>query len=1053
MSSSGAEIVSTITGGIQDIAAILPLLGTEQCSEQVSSALTRGYLYAAASPMSIFGSLGVVRAGFKTLVACFSFRSVEGARILENMGFEPQGENLSLIMVEAGKGKNEKRYIIENRMDELIKERNIDKNRITGVSHKSAAWNVKMIFATALLCAFGITPYIYLNLGANKLTKSTRWVFPVLRATGGFITATLIQILIQRRITTLTDQYLIKRDLSPNKDAKVGVQPCFLKKYQMNTRTCQWPLLHLFKRDQPPNPDVEKVVQPCCLKKYQMDTHTWLLLSFLLIGLLASVVGYVGCFSVVQNSTSTNGPISWLCLEVGLSVTRLAIWAPNPKGDDAPPLEITLELDKYEYSPLPCNKDNEEILEHKMLPLTRARDFLKIITSFAGLIEPFSNPDLSLYYTLTRSRPREPEDVAKHRLGERILYITVFNHKERTTRVYTRENGIDTFYSTKSGGPIFDVGLEVEIVDKIDPKGDPVCSDSNNLDSLRNHHRSILEHIQYRLGTGNNNEPYAIENSWTMKVDDTVSALQRLKKDSEGTWKADVEEGKKKERDEKSLPIYGYFTHSKIEKDRQELDETRASWITRRMEMINQEMKERFRGETEGVEYGVNNQTVERKPTLSTKSLEEILNTEHYFMELLLLYEVMEWEKLFWKKLTGFWDEIGSNRVEEKERMTREWRANCRKRLNHQMRAAVKRVPDFPTWTWTTYEQRIKDPDWVPHPRESVKILQLKWETSIIQLCEGVDIGSNPLSLSEFKTKEIEKYALPITEESRLRIENEIEDTAFRLERGSRTGEFNQFWELDSLFNCRYSRSKWINLWSLPAIPPTLLKEVFFHALKGNRNIINITFMDFNNDIIASHIKPMICELPWVTSISFKPQLDPTLSAKFTQDLPGPLYIESTNNDLIKFANEFRPELDPDSTYIFADGSDGSRMDGKFLISFVAPTSASGQDLILRVKHSGEEDGPLEVTLGSTIIHLNPLSKSSLTIDDIILYPDSGPSDSDHLSFEPGIRNEIVIQFKGTVGKHGHVLHDLELLDEAGQDWRARILKKTLIEPQAQADD
>ena len=88
-------IGSTLTGGIQNVAAILPLLSTEQCSVQVSSALTRGYLYAAASPMSIFGSLGVVTAGFKTLLACFSVRDIEGAKILGNIGFELQGENIS----------------------------------------------------------------------------------------------------------------------------------------------------------------------------------------------------------------------------------------------------------------------------------------------------------------------------------------------------------------------------------------------------------------------------------------------------------------------------------------------------------------------------------------------------------------------------------------------------------------------------------------------------------------------------------------------------------------------------------------------------------------------------------------------------------------------------------------------------------------------------------------------------------------------------------------------------------------------------------------------
>ena len=217
--------------------------------------------------MSIFGSLGVVSAGFKTLAACLSFGNIEGAKILGNMGFEPQGENLSLIMVEAGKaskGKNTGRYIIETRMDELIKELNIDKNRIIGVSHKSAVWNVKMMATTALLCAFSIVPYIYLNLSGNNLKKSTTWVFPVLCATGGFITATLIQLLIQRRITTLSDQYLVKR-VQRNTDVKAAAQT----------------------------------------KKHQMDGLTWLLLCLLLISLVASVVGYIGCFSIVQNSTST----------------------------------------------------------------------------------------------------------------------------------------------------------------------------------------------------------------------------------------------------------------------------------------------------------------------------------------------------------------------------------------------------------------------------------------------------------------------------------------------------------------------------------------------------------------------------------------------------------------------------------------------------------------------------------------------------------------------------------------------------------------------------
>ena len=90
-----------------------------------------------------------------------------------------------------------------------------------------------------------------------------------------------------------------------------------------------------------------------------------------------------------------------------------------------------------------------------------------------------------------------------------------------------------------------------------------------------------------------------------------------------------------------------------------------------------------------------------------------------------------------------------------------------------------------------------------------------------------------------------------------------------------------------------------------------------------------------------------------------------------------------------------------------------------------------------RVKHSGRRDRPLEVTLGSTKIQLNFKSESSLTIDDITLYSIRvpGPSESDHLLFEPEIRNDIVIQFRGTVEEHGHFLHDVVLLDEAGLEY------------------
>ena len=216
--------------------------------------------------MSIFGSLGVACAGFKTDICWFLL--IQGYWKID-IGFEHQVRWLRLGLV-----KGRTRSATSSKLEWMNWSRNyIDKSRITEVSHKSLAWNVKMVAPTALLCAFSISPcYIYLSRGANRKKSTIGYSrFCVLC----FITATLIQLLIQRRITTLSDQYLIKR---------LG--------------------------DQLPNPDVETAVEPGDTKEHQMEARTWLLLCLLLISLVASLVRYVGCFSVVQNSTSTIAPVS-----------------------------------------------------------------------------------------------------------------------------------------------------------------------------------------------------------------------------------------------------------------------------------------------------------------------------------------------------------------------------------------------------------------------------------------------------------------------------------------------------------------------------------------------------------------------------------------------------------------------------------------------------------------------------------------------------------------------------------------------------------------------
>ena len=118
-----------------------------------------------------------------------------------------------------------------------------------------------------------------------------------------------------------------------------------------------------------------------------------------------------------------------------------------------------------------------------------------------------------------------------------------------------------------------------------------------------------------------------------------------------------------------------------IERNRRLLDERRVKWIARRMDMIAKETKETL---GMGVAYRVDMEAVEKVPTTqSLEEIEEMWGLERYSMELLLVWEVRQWEQLFWDKFKAFLDQIGNDRVAEKERLTREWRANCWKRLKY----------------------------------------------------------------------------------------------------------------------------------------------------------------------------------------------------------------------------------------------------------------------------------------------------------------------------------------------------------------------------------
>jgi hypothetical protein len=159
--------------------------------------------------MSLFGSLGLARAGLKAFLASFSIHkwNIVGARTLSNMGFKLQGINLLLIMIDPN--DKDGRYLVETRLDKLVEELHIDKTQIEDVVHKTTRWNATMIVLSAAMCILSVVPYIFLNVkGGSSLLQGTRWTFPSLRAAGGFLTTTITQVIIQRRITILTQRWI-----------------------------------------------------------------------------------------------------------------------------------------------------------------------------------------------------------------------------------------------------------------------------------------------------------------------------------------------------------------------------------------------------------------------------------------------------------------------------------------------------------------------------------------------------------------------------------------------------------------------------------------------------------------------------------------------------------------------------------------------------------------------------------------------------------------------------------------------------------------------------
>ena len=225
-----------------------------------------------------------------------------------------------------------------------------------------------MILLTAFLSSLGMIPYIHINHGGSNLTHFSQWTFPILRAVGGFLTASMMQILLERRIDSLTARHLAKSDPPETLD-RASERPGQIPDNTSNTE--RPPTVHVARGSQgeahsdagarrgshnsgigdverglsvsdAPDPASDtkstegqlgnSISSPHDTASGRADTVDWVFLILLLAGVLSIVVGYVGCFSVVQHAKSRTGPLSWLCLEAGLSIIRMSSVGPESQG-------------------------------------------------------------------------------------------------------------------------------------------------------------------------------------------------------------------------------------------------------------------------------------------------------------------------------------------------------------------------------------------------------------------------------------------------------------------------------------------------------------------------------------------------------------------------------------------------------------------------------------------------------------------------------------------------------------------------------------------------
>jgi hypothetical protein len=405
-----ASFVGTVSSGIQDVSAILPLLGTEQCERHVGSALCGGgkggYLYAAVTPLSIFGSLGTAKAAFGIMVSSYP---LHGSRILRQMGFELKGDAAAMI---AATGD---RYLAESRLLALLQAHFVRSAQHLsavpaetaprllgnlGISHPAfCLWNLKLLIFSLVAALLGVGPYLHFSIQHHTSSLPRSLAFPLLRVIGGLLCVFPAQLMIQHRLLVILQQRILFQRINDlvvdRHDVKLPAKwKDSFPSEEALTSLCEF--LETSLAEETPFAQIvlaamdDKIAPGNVTEKLKCHiTDSWyatILRVLLLIGFLLTLVGYVGCFTIIQDSKSTpSDTYLWLGLEAFLSLVRMMVWGWNPGWDDSD--GITLALTKPKDNPF-RSITIHETGKSQDLDIMDETDFWEKMTAYCGLSDP-----------------------------------------------------------------------------------------------------------------------------------------------------------------------------------------------------------------------------------------------------------------------------------------------------------------------------------------------------------------------------------------------------------------------------------------------------------------------------------------------------------------------------------------------------------------------------------------------------------------------------------------------------------------------------------------